>query len=112
STTRDFCGVDDVVQANLLAALTERKEALGQVFNIAGGTCLSLTELSGMVRDAVARRAPAAAERSVRHRGVRPGGLRHSEADISRAVRLLGYQPASDMAVRIDAVVEWYQSAY
>ncbi len=110
STTRDFCHVDNVVQANLLAALVREAEALGQVYNIALGSRISLLHLFDVIREAVGRRVPEALRTQVRHRDFRTGDIPHSHADIARAERLLGFQPKRELREGIDATVEWYQS--
>ena len=57
-TSRDFCFVANVVQANLLAATTPSAEALGQVYNVAYGERTTLNELFRLIRDEVARLRP------------------------------------------------------
>jgi UDP-N-acetylglucosamine/UDP-N-acetylgalactosamine 4-epimerase len=91
-TSRDFCYVENAVQANLLAALAEG-EAVGEVFNVAVGDRVSLNGLYEELQRALAghgiiyRKPP-------RYADFRPGDVRHSQADISKAARLLGYQPS------------------
>jgi UDP-glucose 4-epimerase len=84
--TRDFCYVDNAVHANLLAGTTSRKLE-GQVVNIAGGRRIGLKELCGELSRALERQV------AVEHVDPRPGDIRHSLADISRAQELLGYAP-------------------
>lgn len=107
-TSRDFCYVANVVQANLLAAVTTRPEALGQVYNVALGNRTTLNELFGMIRDQVAViRRDADNVRPV-HRQFRPGDIRHSLADISKARDLLGYRPTHTIAEGLAAAAAWY----
>jgi UDP-N-acetylglucosamine 4-epimerase len=107
-TSRDFCYVDNVVQANLLAAATARAEAVGQVFNVACGGRTTLNELFGLVRERVARVAPAAARREPVHRDFRAGDVRHSLADVGKARALLGYEVTHTVAQGLDVAASWY----
>jgi len=104
-TSRDFCYVENVVQANLLAATAE--SAGSGVFNIAAGGRMTLLELHDVLRDWL-----------LRNRGVespapvfapfRPGDVRHSLADIGRARRELGYEPTYDARAGLERTMEWY----
>jgi UDP-N-acetylglucosamine 4-epimerase len=107
-TSRDFCYVDNVVQANLLAAATPNAAALGEVFNVANGRRTTLTELFALIRDRVAAVDPAAATRLPVHQPFRAGDVRHSLADIAKARTLLGYEPTHDVAAGLDLAASWY----
>jgi UDP-N-acetylglucosamine 4-epimerase len=107
-TSRDFCYVANAVQANLLAACTEREEALGEVFNVACGARTTLAELFRMIRERVARHAPAAARSEPAHRDFRAGDVRHSLADVGKARALLGYEPTHLVAAGLDEATPWY----
>jgi UDP-N-acetylglucosamine 4-epimerase len=107
-TSRDFCYVENVVQANLLAATTGRPEALGRVFNVACGDRITLRRLFELVRERVAAHEPAAAAREPDRREFRPGDVRHSLADIGQARALLGYEPALGVAAGLDRAAPWY----
>jgi len=108
SAARDFCYIDNVVQANLLAATVEDPSALAQAYNIALGDQTSLTELFDLVRDGVGRRyAPARHARAI-HREPRRGDLQFSRADISKAERLLGYRPAVRIMEGLEQTIDWY----
>lgn len=100
--TRDFCFVQDVVQANLLAAQTTRPEALGAVFNIAGGTRTSLNQLYTHMADILATDLPP------HYAPERAGDIRHSGADISRAQALLGYAPRYNLCRGIEEAAPYY----
>ena len=80
-TSRDFCYVDNVVQANLLAATTDREDAVNTVYNIAYGSRTTLNELYTAIRDAVAPTYPAVAALPAEHGPFREGDVRHSLAD-------------------------------
>lgn len=99
--SRDFTPVASVVQANLLACTSER--AAGQVLNVARGERLTLLELVARIGELVGHPVP------VRHDPPRPGDVRHSLADISRARDLLGYEPG-DLQQALSEVVDWYRS--
>ncbi len=92
-TSRDFCYVDNAVQANLLAAAVEDPAAVNQVYNIAVDDRTSLNRLFLLLRDAITERAPAIAVKNPFHGDFRPGDVRHSQADIGKARALLGYAP-------------------
>lgn len=84
--TRDFCYIDNTVRANLLAATSPRKLA-GEVVNIAGGRRIALNDLCREISRVMGR------DVTVDHVDPRPGDIRHSLADITRARELLGYEP-------------------
>jgi UDP-N-acetylglucosamine 4-epimerase len=107
-TSRDFCYVDNAVQANLLAATTEDAAAIGQVYNVALDERTSLNQLFASLRDAVAQHVPGVAAVRAVHRDFRAGDVRHSQADIDKARRLLGYAPTHRLADGIDAAMPWY----
>ena len=105
---RDFCHIDNVVQANLLAATVEDPQALGQAYNIALGDQTSLTELYEMIRSGVARRFSNVRNVRAVHREPRRGDLQFSRADISKAARLLGYRPTVRIMAGLQKTIDWY----
>ena len=111
-TSRDFCYVDNVVQANLLAAIADDAAAIGQVYNVAVGGRTSLNEL---VRACCASSSQRTASRARRRRRPStrisaPGDVRHSQADIGKAQRLLGYAPTHDVARGLREALPWYEA--
>jgi UDP-N-acetylglucosamine 4-epimerase len=108
ATSRDFCYVANVVQANLLAATTRNQAALGQVFNVAIGGRTTLNELFDLIRHRLARRYPRLKSARPVYRDFRPGDVRHSHADIRKARQLLGYRPTHTVAQGLDAALDWY----
>jgi UDP-N-acetylglucosamine 4-epimerase len=108
SAARDFCHVDNVVQANLLAATVDDPAALGQAYNIALGDQTSLVELYGLIRDGVAERLPHVKGVRAVHREPRRGDLQFSRADIAKAERLLGYRPAVRIREGLAQTIAWY----
>ncbi|MDL2209307.1 SDR family oxidoreductase [Desulfovibrio sp. OttesenSCG-928-O18] len=107
-TSRDFCYIDNCVQANILAATAEREEAFGQVYNVAFGERTTLNELYGYLREEAARFQPQAANAEAEYREFRAGDVRHSLADISKARTLLGYEPQYDVRTGLRLAADWY----
>jgi len=107
-TSRDFCYVDNAVQMNLLAALTEEASAVDQVYNVAVGERTSLSDLFVLLRDALATRYPQVAGMNPVYRDFRPGDVRHSQADIGKAMHLLCYAPTHRIGDGIDQALGWY----
>jgi UDP-N-acetylglucosamine/UDP-N-acetylgalactosamine 4-epimerase len=95
------------VQINLLAAITENAEARNQVYNVAMGDRTSLNELYKLLLDGLTKscRLPTV---DLVYRDFRTGDILHSQADISKAQKLLGYQPSHKIAVGLDEVMDWY----
>jgi UDP-N-acetylglucosamine 4-epimerase len=103
TAARDFCHVDNVVQANLLAATVQDPAALGQAYNVALGDQTSLNELFRMIRDLTG-----AKHAQPVYRAPRKGDLPFSRADTSKAERLLGYRPAVRIMEGLERTIEWY----
>jgi UDP-N-acetylglucosamine 4-epimerase len=91
-TSRDFCFVNNAVQANLLAATTPNSDAVNQVYNVAVGDRTTLNELFALIRDNLAVHGITVDIKPV-YRDFRAGDVRHSLADIGRAANILGYSP-------------------
>lgn len=108
SKSRDFCYVDNVIQANLLAALAGPEAVAARVFNVACGERTTLDELFALIRERMSRRLPSADDRVLARREARAGDVQHSFADITRAARLLDYAPSHHLADGLDATVDWY----
>ncbi len=111
-TSRDFCFVDNAVQANLLAATTENPEAVNQVYNVALDDRTSLNRLFEMLRAALAETRPELGDLKPVYREFRPGDVRHSQADIAKARRLLGYAPTHRLDEGIRVAMPWYISQF
>lgn len=107
-TTRDFCYVQNVVQANLLAATTTNPHAVNEVFNVAVGGRTSLNALHQQLCDLVARARPGLSIAPPIHGEFRQGDVRHSQADISKARRLLDFAPAYAMEGGLAEAMPWY----
>lgn len=107
-TSRDFCFIDNCVQANILAACTETPEAQNKVYNVAVGQRTTLNELFTLIREEVIRHRAASASVKAVHRDFRAGDVRHSLADISLAKRLLGFEPEYDVREGLQRSGDWY----
>jgi UDP-N-acetylglucosamine/UDP-N-acetylgalactosamine 4-epimerase len=108
-TSRDFCYVANVVQANVLAATVADPAALNGVYNVAVGGRLSLNELHGVLADLIAGRHPELDIPPPHHDDFRAGDVRHSEADIDKARRLLGYRAQWDVKSGLAKALPWYE---
>jgi UDP-N-acetylglucosamine 4-epimerase len=107
-TSRDFCFIENTVQANLLAATTVNKGAINQVFNVAVGGRTTLNELYFGIRDLLSTELPQVRGVEPVYAGFRAGDVRHSQADITKAETLLGYAPACDVAAGLKVTADWF----
>jgi UDP-N-acetylglucosamine 4-epimerase len=109
-TSRDFCYIDNAVQANLLAATATHPKAGNQVYNVAVGDRTTLNKLFAEIRAQLLPRYPHLSDAQPTYRDFRPGDVRHSLADISKAQQLLGYAPTHRLQEGLCEAVEWYIS--
>ncbi len=107
-TSRDFCYIDNTVQANILAAYTQDEEAVNQVYNVACGERTSLNELFDMIRKRVKPYHAGAAKAKPEYRDFRAGDVLHSLANIDKIKNLLGYEPEFTVQTGMDAAAKWY----
>jgi len=107
-TSRDFCFVENAVQANLLAATVADAQATNQVYNVACSDRTTLNQLFAQIRQRVANHHAAAAAAQAKYGPTRPGDIRHSLADIEKAMTLLGYEPTHRIEDGLDVTVPWY----
>ncbi len=105
-TSRDFCYIANTVQMNILAA-TAPAEAKNQVYNVAVGDRTTLNELFSAITTALSTCGQVVATEP-EYRDFRSGDVRHSQADISKAERLLGYQPQYRIGQGINEAMQWY----
>ena len=108
SHSRDFTHVDNVVQINQLAALTENPEAINQVYNVACGGRVDLNEMTSVLREELAKFDSAIGSIKIINGPERIGDIPHSQADISKARNLLGYEPTQLFRDGIKEAAEWY----
>lgn len=106
-TTRDFCFIENAVQANLMAATTDQAAARNQVYNVAVGDRTSLNQLFRMLKEAL-RASGIHYTGEPQYREFRPGDVRHSQADIGKAKNLLGYEPEFTVNAGIAKAMPWY----
>jgi len=107
-TSRDFCYVRNVVQANLRAALTTDADAVGRVYNVAVGQRTTLNQLHAALAAAIEGAKPGLRVAAPTYAPFRAGDVRHSLADISLARRLLGYEPSHTIAAGMIETVAAY----
>lgn len=102
--SRDFCHVDNVVRANLLACAAPAERVSGQIFNVGTGHAVTLLQVIEELSALLGRRI------EVRHEPARSGEVRHSCADIRRATELLGYSPSVSFREGLSRTVAWYRA--
>jgi len=107
-TTRDFCYVENAIQANLLAATATNPAALNEVYNVAVNERTSLNELFSMLRAMLEPAFPQVRGRQAQFREFRAGDMRHSQADIDKAKTLLGYEPGWRVRQGLAEAIDWY----
>ena len=106
-TSRDFCFIQNVVQANILAATTQSDEAKNQVYNVALGDRTTLNALYRAIQAALATN-DVNFERDPVYREFRAGDVRHSQASIAKIEQGLGYAPQFKIAEGIQLAMRWY----
>ncbi|MEJ2608587.1 MAG: SDR family oxidoreductase [Candidatus Thiodiazotropha sp.] len=107
-TSRDFCYIDNAIQANLLAATSNNPDAANQVYNVAVGDRTTLNELFTKIRDILAKEFPYLSDLSPTYRDFRAGDVRHSLANIEKAHQLIGYQPTHNIDQGLAEAMSWY----
>ena len=108
TNSRDFTCIDNVIQANHLAAMVTHKEALNQIYNIAHGERTSLNDLFGMIRSFSAEYDRSVERIEPIHGPERDGDIPHSQASIEKAKRFLGYSPVQNVETGLKEVVKWF----
>ena len=106
-TSRDFCFIDNTVQANLLAATTTNPDARNQVYNVAVGDRTTLNELFEAIQLALKTNDINHNKEPV-YREFRAGDVRHSQADVTKIKTLLGYEPEFVIKEGIAEAMPWY----
>jgi len=111
-TSRDFTYIDNVIQMNILAGLTENPEAFGEAFNVAVGGRNTLNELYALIQTELNKVAKSdmlsTLDKKPIYREFRPGDIRHSNADISKAKQIVGYEPTHDIYRGMEEAIGWY----
>lgn len=106
-TSRDFCFIDNTVQMNILAA-TAKKDAKNEVYNVAVGDRTTLNDLFASIKDALVENGKKVGGADPVYRDFRTGDVRHSQADVSKAIDKLGYVPTHKIAEGIGQAMSWY----
>lgn len=106
-TSRDFCFIENTLQANILAATTDDEAAKNQVYNVAVGDRTTLNLLFEAIKRSLAENG-VNYDKNPTYRDFRSGDVRHSQADISKIFTLLGYQPMYRIAQGISIAMPWY----
>lgn len=106
--SRDFTYIDNVIQMNHLAATTENKDAIGQVFNTAVGDRTTLLQLTELLRTFLSHYDPAIANVEIKFGPNRKGDIPHSLASIEKAKKMLNYNPKFALEAGLEQAVEWY----
>ena len=107
-TSRDFCYIENVIQANLLSGTVENREAVGQVYNVAVGDTTTLNELHETLLRLLSERVAGFDGAPPVYRDFRPGDVRYSLADISKAQSRLGYKPIYRAPEGLERAIDWY----
>jgi len=107
-TSRDFCYIDNTVQMNLLAATTDNDKATDQVYNVALNDRTSLNRLYQMIEERLIQRTQGLERKNPIFRDFRVGDVRHSQANIDKAIELLKYQPKYKIEKGMDEAMDWY----
>lgn len=111
-TSRDFCYVDNAVQANIIAACSSNKAAVGEVYNVAFGERTTLNELHGLIKAELLKLDAKILLLKPIYDDFRAGDVRHSLADISKAKHLIGYEPEFSVKAGLGEAVKWYVDEY
>lgn len=109
-TSRDFCYIANVVQANILAATRSEDGAGSQVFNVALDQRTTLNQLFGLLKGRLLPLYPHLRLVEPQLSPFRPGDVRHSQADISLIRSALGYQPTHTVESGLDEALSWYRN--
>ena len=110
ANSRDFTYIDNVIQMNLRAIISNNKEALDTVYNVAYGERTDLNELVGLLKEYLSVYDPKITEVPIIHGPNRQGDVPHSLASVDKAKKLLGYDPRYDIKSGLKQAVQWYWS--
>lgn len=107
-TSRDFCYIDNVVKMNILCGLTDNSDALNQVYNVACGDQTTLNQLFTYIKNQINPDSNLVPQ----YRDFRAGDIRHSLADISKAEKLVKYNPQFNILQGLQHASEWYTNFF
>jgi UDP-N-acetylglucosamine 4-epimerase len=106
--SRDFTYIENVIQMNELALLTENKDAVNTVYNTAVGERTTLNELVSLLKTYLSEYDPAIASVEVKYGPNRDGDIPHSLASVEKAIQLLDYNPIFNFQRGLELAVNWY----
>jgi len=106
--SRDFTYIDNVIQANHLAAIVKDEAAINQVYNVAHGERTTLNQLFELIRKSAGRFDKKILEIEPVFGPERAGDIPHSQASVEKAKQLLGYSPSHNVKEGLDEAVEWF----
>lgn len=106
--SRDFTYIDNVIQANILAATTTNKEAIGQVFNVAAGNQIELNQLVEILKKLLSDFDPEIKNVKIKYGPERSGDVKYSLAAVEKAKKILGYEPFTDVDAGLKKAIGWY----
>ena len=109
-TSRDFTYIENVIQANILAGTTDNSEAFGQAFNTAIGGRETLNNLHAAIVKGLKENLPNLKIKDAIYRDFRAGDIRHSNANIEKMKKLLGYEPTHTLEEGLSESIAWYIS--
>jgi UDP-N-acetylglucosamine 4-epimerase len=108
SNSRDFTYIDNVIQANHLAAVTKNNAALNQIYNIAHGERTTLKQLFDLIKNIAVKYDSTIADIKPVYGTERAGDIPHSQASIEKASKLLGYAPSHNVAEGLEEAIKWF----
>ena len=108
TNSRDFTYIDNVIQMNHLAASTENKDAIGEVFNTAVGERANLLEMTSLLKKYLTEYKQEISQVEIIHGPDRLGDIPHSHASIEKAKKILGYKPTHNLQEGLKEAVDWY----
>jgi len=108
TNSRDFCYVDNIVQANLLAATATDANVTGQIYNCGCNGRTDLRQLFAMIRDGLSKDLPEIANAEPAFEPPRAGDIPHSQASIDKITEALGYAPTHQVADGMAETVAWF----
>jgi UDP-N-acetylglucosamine/UDP-N-acetylgalactosamine 4-epimerase len=110
--SRDFTYIDNVVQANILAIMTNQESAINQVYNVAGGERMTLLELVAILKKYLSDIDPKIGQIKIMHGPQRKGDVAHSIASIDKASKLLNYKPTHNAEDGLRDAICWYLESF
>ncbi len=108
TNSRDFTYIDNVIQMNHLAATTENKDAIGEIFNTAVGERANLLEMTSLLKKYLSEYKKEISQVEIIHGPERLGDIPHSHASIDKAKNILGYKPTHDLKAGLKEAIDWY----